>query len=169
LLFRYSQKAFVISMLIFILSLLFIVSDIYDVFMSSSYHSIDGLYAGIIIFATSLIVMLFYSKHRKSLIFVDDDHIEHRAKNVTTRIAWSDVSSIEVVFQEVPDILAWFSWRDINLGLNHFRVVITGSCDKIEFGHSIVDIQQLIGFIKSKLGDKFDTKEIPIKYKIKQR
>lgn len=96
-------------------------------------------------------------KRLKTLFIVDEECITCRNKSESF-IKWSDVVLVEVKFISRPT-----SFRQ------SFVIKIHSLNNAMEIGSEINNARELITFMKNKLGAKFDTKEIPVEFKYKQR
>jgi hypothetical protein len=155
--FRYKKTNLIWFFLFLILGIWFMGSYVSEI-LTGSFHMERGVIGFIAFFFTGLMGFLFCTNRFKAVIKVSDEGIAYKNKSEVF-IRWEDVQSAEVSFISRFSIVLKDS----------FVITIKSSKDEIVVGSEIKNVVDLVTFIKSKLGNKIDTKEIPIEYKNKQR
>lgn len=95
----------------------------------------------------------FYTKERLTFVRIEENFITYNKSKVETKIRWDAVKKIE-----------FKGYGSENL----HSLVINDGVNQIQIGTEIQEFYKIIGFAKSRLGDKFDTTTIPLEYKVKQ-
>lgn len=108
----------------------------------------------------------FYWKNRNAELTLDENGIKQQISTVTTSIRWEEITKVDILwlFDEYD---SYFWGLFCCFGKSSFLIKITSNTNEsIKIGSDIADINKIIIFLKSKLGDKFNTREIPVKYKL---
>ena len=169
--FRYNRKGLIISFLCMVLFGILSLQSIIEISSPSqtkSYESYEGFIKSVFLFAASVIIFRFYYLNYTNIIYVNDEFIQVRSGNFQTTIRWTEIISSKVNF----GLTHWFDFPFLyryRYWYGFFKIVITGDNKQIEIGQCIINIHQLIEFLKGKLGSKLDTTEIPVEFKYKQR
>ena len=155
--FTYKKRALIIFMVMFLFGAFATTVFMYELVIGT--HSFEPRVLGALIpLLTGSTGVAFYYNKLKAVIFVTDEGIGYKNK-IERFIRWDEVTNVEVdYFSHL-----YFSWKE------SFIVKIQSINNEISVGSEIKNVEELISFMKGKLGGKFDTKEIPAWFKFKQR
>lgn len=119
-----------------------------------------GILASLILLTSGGFGTLFYLKNITGSILVDEEGIKQRTKN-PKNISWEKIEKVEFL----EDNPYFFSSLYLLFGKSIFVLNVKSERQQITIGSEIENISELIMCLKNKLGDRFNTTEIPLEYK----
>ena len=153
--FRYKKTkldiiAFFIGLILLISSISWIVKQIIE--FGRPPQNLDLLYISVIFFIPAYYGFKFYRSEGNAVITMNDTEVIYISKGKTTKIHWSEVN--KVYFKEAVQRSGVTS------------ILIEGNSQEIIIGSRIENFSKIIQFVKNKVGDKFNTFDIPLDLKL---
>lgn len=148
---RYGKKVFVWPILAFILGIALIM-----MLFPSIKELIELLYSKMFYFSfiAGTAGLYYYWKLMGTVITLNDQHITWSKNKEFIQLKWEEILEAQV--------------RILRPDGGKFLIRLRGADAEIVIGSDTDNVIDVIQFIKSKLGSKVDTTEIPIEYKYKQ-
>ncbi|MEN6461152.1 MAG: hypothetical protein ABFC94_07275 [Syntrophomonas sp.] len=109
-------------------------------------------------------------RQRGAVLRVDEDKISYKKDNCEIEILWEYVNAVNTKIYYEGIIGTHFSTIiSAIFSKPLFEIEITDGRQLITITSSVERLPELIGFLKAKTGDLFDTRRIPLQYKIKSK
>lgn len=162
--FSYKKSGLILYVLIF----LFGIFTLFSVVSTRRISAEQVLFflISLVLMAIGLYGLGFYAKNFSTVIEIDDLGISKKSKHTTIYIGWNENCKVRTLF--LIDDAYFVLWGGLFsfLGKSSFIIELTNDTNTIiEIGSEIPGINKIVYNLKSKLGDKFDTRKIPLKYK----
>lgn len=165
--YRYRQPKLTIWVPVIVISSVLLIIRVFELIQKPPLKLTYDLVFIILMVLFALTEIHYYFQNLGVVVIVDDIGITKKNRISSTTLKWSDIHYVDVQFLTrgwfgFPRPILPYFWTEL------FTITLKSSEVNIEIDSSISDIRNLIVTLKAKLGDIFDTKEIPVEFKYKQ-
>lgn len=134
-------------------------------FNEIDWGDLSGFLLLVILLSAGIVGTLFYWRNLNTVVTVDDNGIYLTKNNITSvYVNWEEISKVDLTWlleDYFLDALALLIPES-----SFFIYIYSVKNEVIKVGSELNEINKFISILKRRVGDRFDTRMIPYKYKL---